>query len=96
MLQISSPSGKAVFKFTNKEGSTSEEEVDVVVCRFPEPDNLPLADGTVTAYRSGTFIWYGHLASCIAASAKILEHVLIEVLAGGCAPACYSILRRHF
>ncbi len=31
--------------------------VDVLVCREPEPANLPLSDGTVTCYRNHTFIW---------------------------------------
>ena len=52
---IASPSGKAVFQIQNKpQGNNSIDYVDLVVCRFPEPDNLQIPDGTVTAYRSAT------------------------------------------
>ena len=49
---IYSPSGKAVFQIHN-EAHTGDNTlfVDLVVCRFPEPGNLHIPDGTVTAYR---------------------------------------------
>jgi len=55
-MQVDSPSGKAVFKldFT---AAGNHSFVDVLVCREPEPANLPLSDGTVTCYRNDTFIW---------------------------------------
>ena len=57
VLQVTSPSGRAVFKvdFT---AAGAHSFVDVLVCREPEPANLPLSDGTVTCYRNGTFIWW--------------------------------------
>ena len=51
---IQSPSGKAVFQIQNKAPDSAGNGVfyvDLVVCRFPEPGDLKIPDGTVTAYR---------------------------------------------
>jgi hypothetical protein len=49
---ITSPSGRAVWKVQTVNNANNEDHVDVVVCRFPEPDGLQgIPDGTVTAYR---------------------------------------------
>lgn len=57
VVQVTSPSGRAVFKF-DFTGAGAQSYVDVLVCREPEPANLPLSDGTVTCYRNDTFIWW--------------------------------------
>ena len=56
-LQVTSPSGRAVFK-VDLTAAGAHSFVDVLVCREPEPANLPLSDGTVTCYRNDTFIWW--------------------------------------
>ena len=56
-LQVTSPSGKAIFKLDMFQTAGAHSFVDVIVCRAPEPNNLPLSDGTVTCYRNATFIW---------------------------------------
>ena len=56
-MQVTSPSGKAIFKF-DFTAAGNKSYVDVLVCREPEPGNLPLSDGTVTCYRNDTFIWW--------------------------------------
>ena len=57
MMQVTSPSGRAVFKLDFM-AAGAQSYVDVLVCREPEPANLPLSDGTVTCYRNDTFIWW--------------------------------------
>ena len=55
--QVTSPSGRAIFKLDMFHTAGAHSFVDVLVCREPEPDNLPLSDGTITCYRNTTFIW---------------------------------------
>ena len=57
VMQVTSPSGRAVFKLDFM-AAGAQSYVDVLVCREPEPANLPLSDGTVTCYRNDTFIWW--------------------------------------
>ncbi|BDA50484.1 probable lysyl endopeptidase [Coccomyxa sp. Obi] len=53
---MQSPSGRAVFRFTSASFAAASF-VDVVTCTSPLSDRLPLASGTTTAYRNGTFTW---------------------------------------
>ena len=55
--QVTSPSGRAIFKLDMFKTAGAHSFVDVLVCREPEPNNLPLSDGTITCYRNTTFIW---------------------------------------
>ena len=55
--QVTSPSGRAIFKLDMFQTAGAHSFVDVLVCREPEPNNLPLSDGTITCYRNTTFIW---------------------------------------
>lgn len=55
-VQIASPSGRAVFEVTAGNKQATESLVDVAVCLTPEP-GVPIGDGTVTAYRNGSFVW---------------------------------------
>ncbi|CAK0735256.1 hypothetical protein CVIRNUC_000551 [Coccomyxa viridis] len=54
---VTSPSGRAIFKLDMFKTAGAHSFVDVLVCREPEPNNLPLSDGTITCYRNTTFIW---------------------------------------
>ncbi len=55
-LQISSPSGRAVFQVTAGLEQETDLYADVAVCLTPDLD-MPVGDGTVTAYRNESFIW---------------------------------------
>ena len=59
-VQISSPSGRAVFQVTAAFQQATDLFVDVAVCLTGDP-GVPLGDGTVTAYRNDSFIWWACL-----------------------------------
>lgn len=71
---IQSPSGKAVFQIRNKAHTgNSTLYVDLVVCRFPEPGNLKIPDGTVTAYRCYSLPVYPLRAESVADCSKTVR-----------------------
>jgi hypothetical protein len=87
-VQIFSPSGKAIFKLTNMVGNPLPDYVDLVICRFPEPHNLNIPDGTVTAYRNSIFIWFAFAISNTPDHLPGNPHV--------CASSCNTCLHRLY